>query len=373
MNLDEISKIRLANQQIARKDFNTPKDIVGWMGAMQAQDYHMAKWAIGIRLPTATEELITAAIDKGEIIRTHLLRPTWHFVSANDIYWMLALTAPQVKATMKSRHKQLEITEEVVNKSKSVIEKAFLQGEYLIREELVSALENANIALGDKRAAHLLMLAELDGLIGSGATRGKKQTYALLEERVPKKISLTRDEALAQLARKYFTSHGPATLKDFVWWSGLSVKDAKHGLEMIKSDFISETIHTEVYWLPNAYSIPKKEEESVFLLPAFDEYIISYKDRSAAITFENHKKAVSNNGIFWPIIVINGKISGRWKRIIRKDTVMITTESFQPFSKEIKRSIEQQAIAFGNFLGKQTAISYNSHTNLAWNKHHSLK
>ena len=357
MSLNDIAGIRLSSQQITRKDFTTPKDLVGWMGAIQAQDYHMAKWAIGIRLPSATEARITAAIDQGEIIRTHLLRPTWHFVSAQDIHWMLALTAPQIKTAMQSRHKQLALTDEVVSKSKAVIEKAFLQKKYLLREEIVAALEKANIATTDNRAAHLLMLAELDGLIGSGPTRDKKHTYALLEERVPKIKPFHRDEALTLLARKYFSSHGPATLKDFVWWSGLSMKEAKYALAMIKSDFISETIHTEVYWLPNVHSIPKKEGESVFLLPAFDEYIIGFKNRRAAITSENHKKAVSNNGVFWPIIVRNGQIRGTWRRTIKKEKVIVTTALFQSASNNTMHLIEKEAQAFGNFLGKKTEFN----------------
>jgi len=360
MNFNDIVNIRLANQQIIRKDFNTPKDIVHWIGAMQAQDYHMAKWAIGVRLPTSTDKLVEKFIDYGEIIRTHVLRPTWHFVSSEDIYWMLALTAPRVKATMKSRHRQLEINAEVVSKSNSVIEKALLQGKHLTREELIAELEKAKIAIGDNRAAHLLMLAELDGLICSGAPQGKKHTYALLEERVPYKNTFTKDEALAKLAQKYFASHGPATLEDFVWWSGLSVKEARHALEMTKSDFIAEVCNAKTYWLTHAYSISQNEKESVHLLPSFDEFIISYKDRSAILTFEDHRKAVSNNGIFWPIIVINGQITGIWKRNIKKDKILVETEFFKPLPNETKHSIAQKATAFGNFLGKKTEISHNT-------------
>ncbi|MEW6108889.1 MAG: winged helix DNA-binding domain-containing protein [Nitrospirota bacterium] len=338
--------------------FKTVKDIVGWMGAMQAQDYAMVKWAIGVRLPGSTVQVIETAINNGEIIRTHLLRPTWHFVSADDIYWMLELTAPQIKASLKSRHKELGLSETIFSKSNTIIEKALRGGKHLIREELAAELGKAKIATDDNRASHLLLRAELDGIVCSGATKGGKQTYALLEERVPKTKSLTKGEALAALAKKYFTSHGPATLQDFVWWSGLSVSDAKHALEMVKSDFISEIIDSQTYWLANLFSIPGTDKKVVNLLPAFDEFIISYKDRSVSLPFENHNKTVSNNGIFRPVIVVNGQVTGIWKRTIKNDKVIVETELFKQPNKTTKSLIEKASIQYGHFLEKKTEINH---------------
>jgi len=356
MTLTDISYSRLYSQQIAETKFKTAKEMVGWMGAMQAQDYAMVKWALGVRLPNSTDQLIESAIDKGEIIRTHLLRPTWHLVSADDIYWMLELSAPQIKAILKSRLRDLELTETVLSQTNTIIEKTLAGNNHLTREELAALFENAKIATNDNRLSHIMLQAEMEGIVCSGAIKNKKQTYALLPERVMKTKTLTREEALAKLAHRYFSSHAPATLQDFIWWSGLSVKDARNALEMIKPDFISETIDSETYWLTNSLSIPKKEKPAVYLLPAFDEFIISYRDRTASLVFENHKKAVSNNGIFRPVIVVNGQVTGLWKRTLKKDTVIIETDFFQPHDQTVIKLIEEKIKTFGSFLGKETSV-----------------
>ena len=309
MNVSDISTPRLQNQQIAATNFRTVKELVGWMGAMQAQDYNQAKWAIGTRLPHLTEEQIESAFNQGEIFRTHLMRPTWHFVSADDIYWLLELTAKQIKSTTKSRHRDLGLTENDLKKSKEVFVKSLEGNRALTREELGDQLNLAGINTFEQRLPHILMEAEIDGIICSGGIQGKKQTYALLAERVLVKKAFSKDEALALLAKKYFTSHGPATLPDFVWWSGLPIADARKALEMNKATLISETIGTDTYWFADSVYLPSSPPDSVYLLPAFDEYLISYKNRSAAITLEDHTKAISNNGIFRPIIVVNGQIS----------------------------------------------------------------
>jgi hypothetical protein len=356
MNPVDIVNIRLRNHQVKDSKCGAAQEVVAWMGAMQAQDYAMAKWAIGVRLPGSTHRVIEAAIDAGEIIRTHLLRPTWHFVSADDIYWMLALTAPRIKAGLKSRHQELGLDDTVVGKSNATLEKALRGGKHLTREELVAELGKAKIPTNDNRASHLLSRAELDGIVCSGATKGGKQTYALLQERVPKTKSLTQEEALDKLAYKYFASRGPATLQDFVWWSGLPMSEARRALEMVKGRLISETSHTQTLWFTDGVST--SDTKSVYLLPAFDEFIIGYRDRSAALPLENHNKAVSDNGIFRPIIVVNGQVMGIWKRTINKPTVIVETELFQPPHRTTTNLIEKAAVHYGHFLGKQAEISY---------------
>lgn len=355
MDFKDISNLRLINQQVTATKFKTAKDIVGWLGAMQAQDFNMVKWAIGIRLPNSTEKMIELAIDKGEIIRTHLLRPTWHFVSPEDINWMLELTAPKILASMKSRDKVLGLTDAIYRKSNDVIVKA-LSGGHLTRETLIKALEKAKIGTGYNRASHLFFRAELAGIMCSGSMIGGKPTYALLTERVPKTKTLKRDEALAQLAKRYFTSHGPATLQDFSWWSGLSVADSKNALEMVKSNFVSETIDKQTYWVTNSFTIPNPNKDLVNLLPAFDEFIISYKDRTASLPHENHIKAVSNNGIFRPVIVINGQVIGIWKRAIIKNNVVLETTYFQPINKAMHKFVEEAFMAYAGFLNKKVMI-----------------
>lgn len=358
MTLTEIVKFRLTNQQIRATQHKTPKEIVGFMGAMQAQDYAMAKWALGIRLPNSKESDIQAAIDKGEIIRTHVLRPTWHFISAEDVHWMLELTAQNIKTISKSRNRELGLTPELFKKSNSIIEKALSGGDHLTRDELMVLLEKAKINTSEYRSGHFMLEAELDGIVCSGAMKNNKQTYALLNERVPKAISLSKEEALVKLAYKYFLSHGPATLKDFIWWSGLSVKDARNALELIKSDFISEIINGETNWFKPLSSNDQISSPSVYLLPAFDEFIISYKNREACLPIENQKKAFSSNGIFRPVILVNGQGVGIWKRTLKKDKVIIETDFFESPDKSILTLLDCETKRFGTFLGAQTYLRH---------------
>ena len=356
MSLTDIANLRLISQQIAGTTFKTPKDMVAWMGAMQAQDYAMAKWAVGIRLANSTEQVIETALNNAEIIRSHLLRPTLHLVSADDIYWMLELSAPQIIASLKSRHKELELSETVFTKSNLIIERALSDGKHLIRGELIAELRKAGITTDDNRAYHMIVRAELDGIVCSGARRSGVQTYALLAERVPKTKRLTKEEALASLARKYFSSHGPATLADFVWWSGLSTSDAQRALEMVQSDLVSEAIDSQTYWFSNIASIPKTDGDRAYLLPAYDEFIISYRDRSASLISENFKKAVSSNGVFRPVIVVNGQVTGIWKRTIKKDKVIVETEFFKQPHKTRMSLIDKAVVPYGQFLEKKVVI-----------------
>ena len=357
MILTDITKLRLISQHIVGSKLKTVKEIVEWMGAMQAQDYAMAKWAIGVRLPGSTDRMIESAMNKGEILRTHLLRPTWHFVSANDIRWMLELTAPRIKASLRSRHNQLGLTETIFAESDSIIAQSLKSGKHLSREELVAELRKSKIPLDENRASHLLVQAELDGIICSGASKNGKQTYALLDERVPTRKSLTKKESSAKLARIFFTSRCPATLQDFVWWSGMTIGDAKMAIEMIKSDFIPETIVSNVYWFPKDLSNPGEVGELVLLIPAFDEFIISYTDRLAMLG-ENLNKIVISNGIFRPVIMIDGRVIGIWKRVIGKNNVFVEIDCFRQPDATAKNLIEKTFQQYGRFLEKEFEIAF---------------
>jgi hypothetical protein len=360
MVFDEISGLRLINQHLFHPRLKSVKDLVETMGALQAQDFNMSRWAVGVRVSSATNKIIEKAFNNAEIIRTHLLRPTWHIVSSKDIYWLLELTAPQIKASLRSRHKGLEITQQVIKKSRKIIENCLRGENHLTREELISNLENSKIKTRNNRASHIFLMLELDGLICSGIIKGKKQTYALLEERVPAKKILYRDEALAELAKKYFTSHGPATLYDFAWWSGLSMRDSGHALEMVKENFISASVNSKTYWFKDEFNFNKKMNNDIFLLPAYDEFIISYKDRSAVIAQENFSKAVSNNGMFRPVIVYKGNVIGLWKSIREKDNILIEATLFKSHSKLVDRLIKKTSFLFEDFWGKPVEVTFTS-------------
>lgn len=355
MKTTEISQIRLASQQVSTSKYKSAKELVSWMGAMQAQDYAMCKWAVGVRTGCRETE-VQKAIDSGQIIRTHILRPTWHIVSADDIHWILALTAPQVKQFMKSNNKLLGLTDEIFRKSYKLIEKELSKGEHLTREELATILQQSKINTLDTRLSHILGMAELEGILCSGCYKDGKQTYALLAERIPNSIKINKEEALHKLAYRYFISHGPATLADFTWWSGLSVKDAKQAYELIKDDFISETVDEKNYLFHHSFMNIKSKKSSTFLLPAFDEFLISYKDRSASISTEHMRKAFSNNGIFWPVIVVDGQAVGVWKRTAKKDEVRLEVDLFYEINETIGKKIQQHGERFAKFLGKRIVM-----------------
>lgn len=357
MPATHIAHHRMHNQQIASGGITTPKELINHMGAMQAQEFNHAKWAVGLRLPDFTEKQVEDAFNRGEILRTHLMRPTWHFVSPEDIYWLVALSAKQIKSAMKARNRQLELTEEVFKTSQEVIIKALEGNRHLTRDELSGFLNAAGISTKEQRLPHILMEAEIDRVICSGPMKGKKQTYALLEERVPNKIELTTDEALALLAKKYFTSHGPATIADFTWCSGLPVNQARKAVALNNNHLLSETINDETYWFAENHTIIP-QPDSAFLLPAFDEYLVSYKNREAAISGDDHAKAVSKNGIFWPILVVNGKISGMWKKTVKKDLLIVEIDHFRPHSAREKKLVEKAANAYGMYCGQKVSIEF---------------
>ena len=256
----DIAVQRLYNQHITGPKLASPEAVVRWLGAVQSQDYAGAKWSLGQRMDGVTDAAIDEAFAKGAILRTHVLRPTWHFVTADDILWILELTAPRVHALNAYYYRQLELDTNVLDRSHTIIEQSLRGGIQLTRPELGAALAKAGIVAETLRLTYIVMHAELDGVICSGALRGKQQTYALVADRVPNAKRMPRDEALAELTHRYFTGHGPITLKDYVWWSGLSASDARSGLEMNKHRLSSETVEGQTYWfgasMPPAKPMP---------------------------------------------------------------------------------------------------------------------
>lgn len=314
MNDSQIINRRLINQQIAETKFNGAQELITWMAAMQAQDYAMAKWAIGLRLPMVSNADIERAFNSGDILRTHLLRPTWHFVTPKDIRWMLALTAPRVNAANAYPYRKLELDDSVFRISNQTFIKELQGQKHLTRAILKTALGHAGIVADGLRLGYLMMRAELDGIICSGPRYGKQFTYALLEERVPPVKDMGHGEALGELTLRYFASRGPATLKDFTYWSGLTMADAQTGIEIHRSALTFEVINRQQYiFIPNT-SIPRREVQATFLMPDYDEYGMSYKDRSAIYLsggysqFNQNEKTAS-----YHTIVIDGVIKGTWQ------------------------------------------------------------
>jgi hypothetical protein len=349
----EIIRYRLFNQQIAETKFKEPKQIVEWMVAMQAQEYAMSKWAIGLRLPGSTDDMVEKAFTDGEILRTHLMRPTWHFVTPEDIRWLLKLTAPRVEAASAFMFRQLELDNKIFKRSNDIIAKTLEGGKQLTRTELQAALKQKKIIADRFRLSYLMMKAELDGIICSGARRGKQFTYSLLNERVPPSKPLTKKEALAELTTRYFTSRGPATVKDFATWSGLSVTEAREGVAMLPSGFIHEIINGQDYIFKPASITTSGKIQTNFLMPDYDEYGMGYKDRSAIFnTTVDLSRFKGENPIFNRMIILDGKIAGTWKRVIKNNKVVIETVPFSPLPKIKHQELSKAIKKYCLFVGK---------------------
>jgi hypothetical protein len=345
----EIARQRLANQHLALADFAQPGEVVGWFGAVQAQDYAGSLWAVGLRMRAATAAAIEQALAAGSIVRTHPMRGTWHYVAAADVRWLLALMAPRNLATYAYRYRQLELDAATLAKSTALFAKVLRGGKQLTRQELAAMLTGAGIAPTGQRLAYLLMHAELNGVICNGARRGKQFTYALLDDLVPGSRSLTREEAVAELVRRYFTSHGPATMQDFVWWSSLPTADARAALAVMSPHLTQEVIGGQTYWLASSAPSAPAEAPTAYLLPPYDEYTVAYTDRSAVL--DPAYAQVTRNGIFEPIMVVDGLVAGTWKSTLKKNTVLVATSPFLALSEAQERAVAAAGERYKQFVG----------------------
>lgn len=348
----DITNLRLQNQKLSTTTFKRPEQVVDWLGVVQAQDYAGAKWAVAQRTKGLRDADLDQALADGSILRTHILRPTWHFVTPKDIRWMLKLSAPRILAQSASYFRNSRLDKAIFKRSNAVLIKALQGGKQLTRTELVSILRKNGIASADLlQFTYLLVYAELEGILCSGGRQGKHSTYALFEERVPPAKALEHDLALAELAKRYFTSHGPATLKDYTWWSGLSPKDARDGLEMIKLQLHHEVINDTTYWFSGSAKATKEKNPKVYLLPNYDEYTVAYIDRSAMYDTQHNKKLdARGNFLFNNVIVLNGQVVGTWKRTINKSAVIVELNPFFGLSKPEKQAVESVIEQYSIFM-----------------------
>jgi hypothetical protein len=347
----EVIRRRLTTQFLTTRGPATATEVVRALGAVQAQDYAGAKWALGMRTRGETDADVERQVDEGTILRTHVLRPTWHFVAPEDIRWMLALTGPRVKKSMAYHGRNLEIDAKTVRRSHDAIASALAGGKHLTRTELAEALTRARVknAKG-QRLAHLVMEAELDAVIVSGARREKQATYALLDERVAPAAPRDRDESLDALARIYFTTRGPATVRDFSWWSGLPIADARRGLEMVRGRLEMRVVNDEHAWFDA--SVKPKAATSAHLLPNYDEYFIGYRDRSAVGKRINHTTLVTGGSAnITHVVFVDGELVGGWRRLVEKNGVVVALELLSPMTTAEHERIARVLARFGKFLG----------------------
>ncbi|MDR1034074.1 MAG: winged helix DNA-binding domain-containing protein [Bifidobacteriaceae bacterium] len=325
----EHAEIRMQCQKLMNTDITAPEQAVQWMGAMQAQHYSMAKLAVGVRIEDGTFANVESALRSGKILRTHVMRPTWHFVAGEDIRWMCALSENRFKTADAQWDKDYGLTPKIYAEVNRVIVNALTGNNHLTRQEIADELKKLDVIADLPRMIrHFCNRAEVEGVVCSGIDRGNKQTYALVSERAPSAKMLDKDESLATLATRYFQSHSPASLDDFIWWSGLYVRDAKQAVNSIQHDLQTVAFHEKQLFIHNSCSTTHKLTGEIHLLPAFDEYIIAYKDRESVIVPKHMPKAFTKNGIFQPIIVMDGKLIGTWKKVMRRGQPEIALSFF---------------------------------------------
>jgi hypothetical protein len=351
----KVGPVRLANQHVSRPTFRNPADVVRWLGAVQAQDYLGGLWAVGLRTKGATEATVEDAVARRTIVRTWPMRGTLHFVAAEDVRWILPILTPRVVAGAQSRFRQLGLDGATFTKSARVAEKALVGGNVVRRDKLYEIWNAAGIATHESRGLHLLGVLSQQGLLCFGPRDGKQHTFTLLEEWVPDARTLERDTALGELARRYFESHGPATVQDFAWWAGLTVTDARKGLEGAKSELVSASVGGREFWL--AASPPVRgSSDAAFLLPPWDEFTVAYRDRSDILDPKYATRVNAGGGVLSPVVVVRGTVVGTWKRSIKKDTVTVKPTYFRAPSGADRALVAAAVERYAHFLGLSEGI-----------------
>jgi hypothetical protein len=355
-----IAARRLQSQRLTGEPFTSAVDVVRWLGAVQSQDYAGAKWALGQRTRGGSDVEVDRLFDHGAILRTHVMRPTWHFVLPDDIRWLLGLTGSRVRRGLAARYRQLEIDERVVARAKAAFTAALAGGRHLTRPELGEALLAARITPDGQRLPHLLMAAELDGLIASGPRHGNQFTYALLEERAPNACELERTEAIAELTQRYFKSHGPAQLQDFIWWSGLTVAEARTGIALAGAALDRQVVEAKEYWFDAEAEPIRKSATAAHLLSNFDEYTVAYRDRAAAVHPDRpfDPALLSFGSLLSNIVIVGGRVRGAWRRTVVRGGVRVEVRQRDQLAPAEAAAVEEAGRRLGRFLGCPVDITW---------------
>jgi hypothetical protein len=352
--LQDIALQRLYNQQVAQTSFSRPDELLAWLGAVQGQDYAGAKWALGLRLPGSTDAAIEQTIAEQKIVRSWVFRGTLHLVAAADMRWMLALVAQRLISGSARRYHDLELDDATLARSTDLLAKTLQGGHLHSRPELFAVLAQNGLSTAGQRGVHMLQRASLEGLICQGVTQRNQPTFFALDE-LPASRAMTRDEALAELARRYFISRGPATVQDFAWWSGLSLAEARVGLESVRGQLIQAVVEGQVYYLAPTSSTIQDMPLTAYLLPGFDEYLLAYKDRRAALDEPHYKRSTPTNGMLPNTIVVDGRVVGTWKRTLKKAMVTILPELFHDLSADENSAFRAAAERYAKFLDLRLA------------------
>lgn len=354
----QLTALRLAAQRIAPPSattpFGNPADVVRWMLAMQAQDFGGAKWSVGLRLPGSTDAAIEASLATGEIVRSWPMRGTLHFVAPEDLRWLLAVSGPRQANSAAKRRNELGITDGELAAAGDIAVELMSGGRSVRRDRLLEAWEARGIPTTGQRGYHLLWNLGHAGLIVFGPVDGKQPTFALFEEWVRDPRTLDPDEALGEFAARYFRAHGPATVRDFAWWASITLTDAKKGLAIAGGELEDRDFDGTVHYFAKDL---EPSAAGVHALPGFDEYMLGYQDRSAALAGEFSDRIVpGNNGIFLPTVVVDGEIVGTWRRTDTTKKASVAVEGFRPLTKRALGGFSTAMRRYGEFTGKPVGI-----------------
>ena len=341
------ARLRLHAQGIDGTRFESAETVVRTLGAVQAQDYYGGLWAVGLRTTGSLQSDVEHALASGAIVRTWPMRGTLHFVPAEDARWMLELMTPRVIQSSAARYRELELDERVFAKSAETIVQKLEGGRQLTRPDFYKVLENAGISTAQNRGLHILGHLAQKRLICFGPRAGKQQTLVLFEEWLPSAKALGTEESLAGLVRRYFIGHGPATLHDLAWWSGLTLTEVKKGLALVERELERVTIDDREYWMAPGAAAPRASA-AAHLLPIYDEFTVAYRDRTAAVDPSRARETVTGLSA---AIVLGAQIAGTWTRELKKDRVVLSLRTFETLSEAQRRKIAQAARRFGDFLG----------------------
>ena len=350
MGSHDVAQRRMYNQRLAGPPFGAPEEVVRWLLAVQSQDYGSAKWSVGERAAGASDADLDRAFSDGAILRTHVLRPTWHFVHPADIRWLQELTAPRVHALNAYYYRQTGLDDGIRERCNRLLADALRGGNHLTRKELEPVLAGAGVAKG-LGVAYVLMRAELDFLICSGALKGKQHTYALLEERAPDARSLPREEALAEIVVRYFAGRGPATAKDLRWWSSLTLAEIAQGIELAGARLEREEIGGVAYWSAGRTAVPRPESPKVHLLQGYDEYFMGYGESRGFCDGAGFRPDLTERSAFTGAVVLDTQLAGHWKRTVTKRALTVQAALYVPFDDAQSRALQAAADRHGQFLG----------------------
>jgi Winged helix DNA-binding domain len=351
MDLRDLVAARLAAQRISATTFTRPDEVVAWLGAVQAQDYLGALWAVGLRLTAGREQDIERALADRSIVRTWPMRGTLHFVAAADARWMVELLGPKIVAGAARRFRELDLDASTFARARRVLAGRLEGGKALTRPAVYDVFARAKIPVAGARGLGILWRLAHECFVCFGPREGKQQTFVLFDEWLPRAPRFPREEALAELARRYFTSHGPATARDFAWWGGLTLTQARHAVHLARERLEEVTIRAATYWFAPPAAPPPAARLRAYLLPAFDELLVGYADRSASIAPPHMARVNIGWGLLSPTIVVDGRIVGTWKRRFVRGDVVFSPTLFTTLGARRTAALARALERYGEFLG----------------------